>query len=263
MEKLLFILRYIKYRITAKTRYNIHSQFVFDFINNILRDKTKYNDYDVLWKHRNKLANDKNLIETVDFGVGSGKKAYSTRIMPFGKIVRLRSHKEQELRLLYRLTKYYKPANILELGTAAGISTSYLMSGNKTDYMVTMEGCENLAAKARESFIELGLENINVAVGNFDTGLDNVLNKFTKLDFVFFDGNHRKEPTLKYFESCVQLTHENSIFVFDDIHWSKGMESAWESIKNDKRVNVTIDLFWFGIVFFRSGIEKQNFVLYY
>ncbi len=79
----------------------------------------------------------------------------------------------------------------------------------------------------------------------------------------FFDGNHRKEPTLRYFEQCIHFSNENSIFVFDDIHWSKGMESAWEYIKNDRRVSITIDLFWFGIIFFVEGVEKQDFVIRY
>jgi predicted O-methyltransferase YrrM len=263
MEKLLFIFRYFKYLLTAKTRYRVHSQHVYDFINNVLRDKEQYTYYEVLWKHRNEIAASNDPIETVDFGVGSGKKAYSTKIISLGKIVRLRSHKENELKLLYRIVRFYKPSNILEFGTAAGISTSYIKCGNKTSHMVSMEGCSNLASRANELFNGLGLQNIEIAVGNFDTSLHAVLKKFTTLDFVFFDGNHRKEPTLRYFEDCVQLSNENSIFVFDDIHWSQGMESAWNTIKKDSRVSITIDLFWFGIVFFRKGIEKQNFILRY
>ena len=41
------------------------------------------------------------------------------------------------------------------------------------------------------------------------------------------------------------------------------MESAWEYIKNDRRVSITIDLFWFGIIFFVEGVEKQDFVIRY
>ena len=263
MKNLLLIYRYIIFWFKAKTRYRIHSQFVFDFINNILRDKEKYSDYPILWNHRNEMAESTDPIETVDFGIGAGKKAYSTRILSLGKIVRNRSHNESRLKLLYRITRYFKPENILEFGTAAGISATYIKKGNPESFMTTMEGCANLAARANESFVELGLGDIEIAVGSFDVTLDDVLKKFTKLDFVFFDGNHRKEPTLRYFEKCVQLSNENSIFVFDDIHWSSGMESAWDEIKNDSRVSVTIDLFWFGLVFFRKGIEKQDFVLYY
>ncbi len=263
MKKLLLIIRYIKYWIKAKTRYRIHSQFIFDFINNILRDKEEYSDYSILRKHRDELALSRDPIETVDFGAGSGKKAYSTKLLSLGQIVRSRSHSESILKLLYRLTKYYKSEDILEFGTAAGISTTYIKSGNPKSNIVTMEGCANLAARANEAFVELGLENIEICVGNFDSTIENTLKKFKKLDFVFFDGNHREEPTLRYFDLCIPLSNENSIFVFDDIHWSKGMENAWETIKKDNRVSVTIDLFWFGLVFFRKGIEKQDFVIYY
>lgn len=202
-------------------------------------------------------------VETVDFGVGAGKKAYSTQILSLGKIVRMRSHSESRLRLLYRIAKYYLPENIIELGTGAGISTSYIKKGAPNSKMTTLEGCASLAARANESLLELGFEDIKIAVGNFEATLDNVLNSYNQLDFVFFDGNHRKEPTIRYFNKCIERSNENTIFVFDDIHWSAGMEEAWEEIKKDSRVIVTIDLFWFGIVFFRTGIEKQDFILYY
>ncbi len=261
MNKILYAVRYFKHKINASTRYKIHSQFVFDFINNILRDKTDYADYSRLWEQRNEIASSTNPVETVDFGVGAGKKAYSTKIIKLGKIVRLRSPSRSVLKLLYRITKYYKPENILELGTSAGISSIYIKSGNPLSNMITMEGCANLASGANDSFSKLGLSNIDIIIGNFDNTLEDTLKKMKKVDFVFFDGNHREEPTLRYFEQCVQFTNENSIFVVDDIHWSTGMENAWNRIKKDNRVSVTIDLFWFGIVFFREGIEKQDFVL--
>ena len=164
MEKLFFIFRYIKYLLKAKTSYGVHSQFVYDFINNILKDKKHYDDYDVLWKHRNKLADSNEIIETVDFGAGAGKSTYSTKMLSLGKIVRLRSHKQNNLKLLYRLTQYYKPNNVLEFGTAAGISTAYIKYGYHLSYMVTMEGCANLSAKAKESIIKLGIGNVEFDV---------------------------------------------------------------------------------------------------
>jgi predicted O-methyltransferase YrrM len=107
------------------------------------------------------------------------------------------------------------------------------------------------------------IRNIEVANGNFDVMLDDVLKKFDQLDFVFFDGNHRKEPTLNYFNHCIEKAHENTVFIFDDIHWSDGMEAAWNSIKADDRVSITVDIFWFGLVFFKKGVAKQNFIVKY
>jgi predicted O-methyltransferase YrrM len=81
------------------------------------------------------------------------------------------------------------------------------------------------------------------------------------VDFVFFDGNHQKQPTINYFEICLQKAHEKSVFVFDDIHWSEEMEQAWAYIKNHPKVTVTIDLFWIGIVFFRTEQVKEHFII--
>lgn len=261
MKLLFLITRYINYLIRAKSRYNIHSKFVYDFIENVVRDKTQYPDYEKLNRVKTELLSNHNPIETVDFGSGAGEKQYDTNVIAISKIVKRRTHSRKQLELLFRLSKYFKPKNVLEFGTALGISTSYIYAGNPEAKLITMEGCANLAAKATEVFDGLNYNSIEIAIGNFDTNLDRVLSDIDTLDFVFFDGNHKKEPTIKYYESCVKLSNENSIFVFDDIHWSAGMEEAWDIIKSDKRVSLTIDLFWFGIVFFRKGIEKQNFII--
>jgi predicted O-methyltransferase YrrM len=80
-------------------------------------------------------------------------------------------------------------------------------------------------------------------------------------DLVFFDGNHKKEPTLSYFEQCLPHIHPGTIFLFDDIHWSAGMEEAWNIIRNHPKVRVSIDLYHLGIVFFREELSKEDFTI--
>jgi predicted O-methyltransferase YrrM len=263
MNKLRIVIRYLRYLIDSKTRYRIHSPFVYDFINRILRDNSHYDDYEKLWKNRCELAESSVPVETVDFGSGAGEKQYSTKVLTLKQIVQRRSHPRKRLELLYRIARDQKPPNILEFGTSAGISTTYLKAGHPSSDFVTMEGCANLVFHAENSFKKLGFTNIKTETGNFDNILEKVLSTKESLDLVFFDGNHREEPTLRYYESCIKLSNESTIFVFDDIHWSNGMERAWNKIKSDPRVSITIDLFWFGLVFFRKNIEKQNFVIRY
>lgn len=263
MRTIQLIIRYLRYVINSKTRYTIHSQFVYKFINEVLRNKSKLNDFSELWDYRKNIVSRNDIIETVDFGSGAGNSAYKTKYLKYGKLASLRSHSKKELELLYRIAHQYKPEVILELGTSAGISTAYLSKASPQSRIITMEGCANLVAEAKNSLQSYGVSNVEMYTGNFDNNLQGVLDKETKLDIVFFDGNHRKDPTLRYFNQCVELSTENTIFVFDDIHWSKGMEEAWEIIKKDERVSVTIDIFWFGICFFRKGIEKQDFIIRY
>ena len=53
-------------------------------------------------------------------------------------------------------------------------------------------------------------------------------------------------PTLAFYTSEDQFEsriHNDSMLIFDDIHWSSGMEEAWQYIQNHPRVTVSIDTF--------------------
>ena len=80
-------------------------------------------------------------------------------------------------------------------------------------------------------------------------------------DLIFIDGNHQKKATLNYFEKLLSSMHNDSVMIFDDIHWSKEMEEAWEEIKLHPEVSVTIDIFHWGLVFFRREQAKEHFVI--
>ena len=95
--------------------------------------------------------------------------------------------------------------------------------------------------------------------GNFDDTLPGIIDTLDKLDFMFVDGNHQKDATLKYFEWCLPKVHENTLLIFDDIYWSEGMKEAWAQIKAHPQVTVTVDLFWIGLVYFRKGQVKEDF----
>jgi len=253
--------QYAKYRTKAKNRFKIHSPFVYGFLENVFRDQTYYDDFKLLDEIYQEQKHSDRLIETIDFGAKASGKEYKEYVIKLGELVRKRSHPLKHLHIFYNLSRYVKPENILEFGTAAGIGTLYLKKPLPASKMVTMEGCATLASVAEENFKKAALENVEIIQGNFDVVLDDVLKKFDKLDFVFFDGNHRKEPTLEYFNKCMEKIHPETVFLFDDIHWSKGMNQAWEKIKADERVSVTMDVFWSGLVFFRKGIAKQDFVV--
>lgn len=166
--------------------------------------------------------------------------------------------------LLHRMVRKYQPEAVLELGTSLGISTAYLATGNPSAKIITCEGSPSVAKIARQNFDELHLNNIEIREGNFDDIIPVLINTTNSIDFIFIDGNHREEPTLRYFESLLKISGPQTIMVFDDIHWSAGMERAWQTIKSDPRVRMTIDLFFVGIVLFRDEFKvKQDFTIRY
>jgi len=259
MNNLKIIIKYLKYRIAANTKHDIHSPFVFQLLTTVINDKSVFPTYKEIEGLRLILLKNKTEIQIEDFGAGSLKS--KTKIRTVAEITRNAAKPSKYAQLLYRLIKHFQPQNILELGTSLGISTAYMAKAAPNSNITTIEGSESIAKIAIDNFNALNISNIQVITGNFDIQLPLLLQNSQKLDFVFFDGNHRKQPTLSYFETCLKHKHNGSVFIFDDIHWSVEMEEAWEIIKQSPEVTVTIDLFFIGLVFFRKESSKEDFII--
>ncbi|PRY12338.1 methyltransferase family protein [Pontibacter ummariensis] len=217
--------------------------------------------YDHVETLRHELLQDEQQLKITDLGAGSQNSNSQTRKVK--DIARTSAKPTKYGQLLFRLVNYFQPEIIFELGTSLGITTSYLAEARKEGRVFTFEGCPSVAKVARENIKHLGLKNITLVEGNLDETLEQQLNKIERLDFAFFDGNHRYAPTLRYFESCLAKHHEHSVFVVDDIYWSPEMKKAWREIKQHPAVKQTVDLYYVGLVFFRSAQPKEHFTLHF
>lgn len=254
------IKKYIRYQLQSSNAkgHGVHSPFVYDFIRKVLIDKRGFYAYDAIEACRSKLLKNKRSLHIDDFGAGSRLKKTNRRTISEIAYSSLKPKKFGQL--LFRIVNHYAPENILELGTSLGITTAYLASAKENALVHTMEGSTEVAEVAGSNFESLGLKNIHIIMGNFDDTLNPFVEEQEKLDLVFVDGNHRLEPTLRYFEKILTKTSENSILIFDDIHWSEEMETAWATIQQHSSVSLTIDLFFIGLVFFRKENKiKQHF----
>jgi len=254
--------KYLQYYFTSSNGkgHGTHSPFVFEFITKVLNDKTVYSEYERVERLRNQLLNDNSILNVEDFGAGSSVSKTNQRTV--SSIARNAAKSKKIGQLLFRMVKFYQPSTILELGTSLGITSSYLALANQDARMITMEGSKEIAEAARKNFRNLEIRNLEIVEGNFDDKLSSAITQLSSIDFVFIDGNHRKEPTERYFKELLAKMNKDSILVFDDIHWSNEMEAAWEAIKNNAAVTCSIDLFFIGIVFFRKEFkEKQDFAI--
>ncbi len=256
--------KYLNYYLTASNGkgHGIHSPFVFDFITKVLNDKENYTDYEAIEGLRKKLLKDATILSVEDYGAGSSSSKANQRSV--ASIAKHAAKSKKYAQLLYRVVKFYRPKTIIELGTSLGVTTSYLSMADRNSSVITMEGSTEIAKIARQNFQALSLNNIKLVEGNFDYTLPAILYQLPVIDLVFIDGNHRREPTENYFRWLLANSNSESVFVFDDIHWSNEMEQAWNNVKEHFAVRCTIDLFFIGIVFFRQEFkEKQHFIIRY
>jgi predicted O-methyltransferase YrrM len=225
--------KYIHYYLTASNGkgYGIHSPFVFDFVIHVLSDRRHFYAYDTIESLRNELSENKSVVAVEDYGAGS---AVHSKQRSVSSIVKSAAKNKKLSQLLFRIVQYYQPANILELGTSLGISSAYMAAANPAANVITVEGASSVAGVAIQNHQLLGLDNIQVINGKFDDILPGLLQQIKTVDLGFVD----------------------------DIHWSPEMEEAWRIIRQHDAVAASIDLFFFGIVLFRSEFKsKQHFTI--
>lgn len=249
---------FITFLLASTNKHGVHSPFVYDLVTKCFNGKTNHSKIAAINKIQKSLYSNQNSITITDYGKGSSVfKSNERKVSDIAKIAGINKKKSA---LLLRMVDYFNPQKILEIGTSVGLGTSVLSIGNPEAEIVTLEGCKNTADVATALFKTYQLNNIDLIVGNFNETLSSALT-IKQFDLIYFDGNHQKEPTLHYFNQCLKTVHNNSIFIFDDINWSPEMQQTWEEIKNHPRVTITINTFFWGMVFFRKEQKKQHFTI--
>jgi predicted O-methyltransferase YrrM len=249
---------YLQFLKNATNQHGVHSPFVYHLLTKCFYKKTNATKIHLFLNVKKALLLNKKTIHITDFGKGS--KVFKNNHRKISDIAKIAGVSNKNAALLIRIVEYFNFENMLEIGTSVGLGTAALSIGNPNSKITTLEGCKNTASVSNKIFKQFQLNNIELLVGEFDKTLSTAL-KNNRFDFIYFDGNHQKEPTLSYFETCLKTVHNDSVFIFDDINWSLEMQQAWAFIKNHPQVTVTIDTYFWGIVFFRKEQKKQHFTI--
>ncbi len=191
-----------------------------------------------------------------DFGSGDDRESISGpeptfREITLGEMTARATSSPRQGYLLFRLTRALQPTSVLELGTCVGVSSAYIGAAlelNGAGRLITLEGGKALAERSHHTLSELGLSHrVEVVQGAFADTLAGVLERVAPLQLAFIDGHHQEEPTLAYTEQVMPTLSEEAVLAYDDINWSEGMLRAWDSLDNDPRFAMTLNLGAMGV----------------
>jgi predicted O-methyltransferase YrrM len=270
--------QYLKFLSRSKNQHGVHSPFVYDLVTQCFYDSAHHNDYDRLWEFRRELTQSKAIIEVTDLGSGSRVGQLNKTSKRVRNMLHHAGASKKRQRLLYRLGAYFKPEQILELGTHLGMGSTALCIGAKPKRLITVEGCPETAQYTQNNIMHWGsnnpeLNSIELINNNFEDFLiefpgigysHDVKREHSNpstFDLIYLDGHHDGPATLRYFETLKNYIHDKTVLIIDDIHWSAGMSAAWLQIIKDPQVSVSIDIFYCGFLFFHPTQAKEDFVI--
>lgn len=258
---------FLKYLVKAKSRYNIHSPFLYRFVEEVLRDKKRYQAYEQVNRFRKQLKSDKTWFKKFDRGAGQFNGSSLKQVSKEADRITFPSKYGA---LFYRLIRHYSLRNSLELGTGLGVGTAYLMKGMEeipNSHLTTIEGCPETQRIAKQYIQSLDNGNnkppVTFIEGDIHEKLPQALSDFQSVDLVVMDGNHQKDSVLDAFEQILPEMSDNGVIVVDDIYWSPGMYEAWQTMVQSKGVTLSIDFFRLGLLFTNPALAHQYLYLKY
>lgn len=257
----------IRWYLGASTRYDVHSPRLVAFVREVYRDDRHYHAFDLIRSVRGYWKRKAGTVKLRSLGAPSKTTTKNERSV--SSLVATNAIDDRCGRLLFRLALWLRAGNIIEFGTNAGISTLYLHAANTQAKLNTVEGNPEVAALASETFAKAGTgPGLKAHISLFNDWLEEHIPQGHKatdsqnqLDLFFCDGDHRYQPTLDYVNRLLPLRSEKSVFVIADIHWSEGMEKAWEALKQLPEVTASVDVYHFGLLFFDPGMDGPDISL--
>ena len=247
----------LNFLLKSSNQHGIHSPFVYDLITKCFYDKTSFSAYHNLKVLRNELTHNQDLVKIKHYSEAS--KVFQSNHQKISTIVKGEGSSYKKQKQLYRITNYFKPKNVLELGTSVGLGSAAMAIASNNSIIKTVEVNKNISDIAKKVFKSYQLKNIQIDTSSFKDFFKK--SNYENLDLVYLDGTCDKESTIENFNSLLKHSHNESVFIINNIYWSKEMTEAWNIIKKQKEITVSIDTFYWGFLFFRKEQPKQHFTI--
>ena len=156
--------------------------------------------------------------------------------------------------LFYNLTVAKKPARIVEIGTAFGVSGMYWLSGivaNGSGKLLTFDP-NAVWAKVAVSNLAMISPAYTATVATFEDTHQDILKNGEKIDMAFIDAIHQSGIVNNQFKLISQYCAPGSLILFDDINFSYDMWDCWQKIAKSPSVKASCS------VAGRLGVAELN-----
>ncbi|MEP1032135.1 class I SAM-dependent methyltransferase [Ekhidna sp.] len=250
----LFRLRhYLKYRFRAVGLHSLHSPFLFELYNLVIKTSLDFRLENVE-KLRKELKADHQIIDLYDL---KEKKNYRKTIR---SIAQTSLSKPKFSAFLYLLINHLKVTRVMETGTSLGINSLYMAGPERVKKVSTIEASPIIASIAKKQFSKLLQHKIEIKVGTVQEEFEALIVK-EQPEICFIDADHRAEAVKLCVDHLINHCPHIKCIIVHDIYWSDDMFQGWNDLVKKNAFTLTIDLFQAGLIFPNMDMPKQHFTL--
>lgn len=249
--------RIVRFYLRAGTMHQVQAPRAYEIGHALFRDTRFFYAFEDMKVYRKKLLADTSMLGIAEMGGGTSFAAVTK--ISVQKLARQSSLSPKQGEQIFRLVQLFNPQVIVELGTCLGVSTGYMLAAGEKSTVYSLEGNQDTATKAKAHLKSLWGDRVHIQVGKFENTLAPLLQTLERVDLFFIDGEHTEAGTLRNVELALQKAHDQTILIIADIHWSAGMERAWEQVRQHQRVRLAVESFHFGILVLDPGIRVSQY----
>jgi len=243
----------IKYLKKARHRHGhgIHSPFLFYLITEVIENNEKLPQFKSFKQLKKKVLD---LID--DPSDSSVKKIYDQfdiRYTKSKKLCKKIELPEKYQQIVFHLIREFKPSLIIHYGPTLGVNPAILATANLDGLVYQVNNDPPCKLISKKLLNDSGIPNIQFIPENSVPNINS--------EFVLLNCFNNPDFSQSMIQNYINQHSNDGVLIIRGIHESNEMESMWQNTIAHQNIRVSLDLFEIGILLFRKGLQKENFIL--
>lgn len=159
---------------------------------------------------------------------------------------------------LFRAIHLYKPDLALVLGAGDGLGPIYLATAMLSGDLMAIEPDAFWYAFAKKQIEALGLPNVTLLQDHCGEALTQFVKEIDQIDFLLVHASISPDEIPDLFDLIQNHLHHQSIVAVHLPYQSASAKSIWQSLCEHPKVQLSIDLFDLGFLFFDPALRKKQ-----
>lgn len=218
--------------------FGIHSPFAFNFVLKVLRERCHYYSYDLIHTKRweaSKLTS---------------KNKERRKIISY-----------KNAKMIFRITCYFNPKSILQIGTNHGIITSSMLSVSSSSHLYSYLGKNN-----KSQIYDSLTESFNPQISKYDDiikAINDYNSSLTDSDKPFILLNNIEKENELIVNTLSEALANEGVVIICNINKNNDIKNIWKKTKSSMKYGMSFSNEKIGVIVGYKHLPLQHFSLWF